>query len=50
VERQASFAGDARRNGGATDRARAQLGWKPQVPLREGVARQLAWHRARRNT
>jgi nucleoside-diphosphate-sugar epimerase len=47
VERQASFAGDARRNGGATDRARAQLGWKPQVPLREGVARQLAWHRMR---
>ena len=49
VEREESFAGDARRNGGATDRARALLGWKPQVSLRDGVARQLAWHRAKRD-
>lgn len=42
-------AGDARRNGGATDRAQAILGWSPQVGLREGIAAQLAWHRERRS-
>jgi nucleoside-diphosphate-sugar epimerase len=42
--------GDSRRNGGAIDRARALLGWSPQVPLEEGVRRQLEWHAARRST
>jgi UDP-glucuronate 4-epimerase len=40
-------AGDARRNGGAIERARELLGWEPQVSLRDGIARQLAWHRER---
>ncbi|MDZ4825643.1 MAG: GDP-mannose 4,6-dehydratase [Actinomycetota bacterium] len=39
--------GDARRNGGAIDRARKVLGWEPRVSLRDGVAAQLAWHRER---
>jgi nucleoside-diphosphate-sugar epimerase len=40
-------AGDAVRNGGATDRARELLGWRPEVDLRTGITEQLAWHRAR---
>ena len=47
IENHPAQAGDAKRNGGATDRAREQLGWEPQVSLREGVAAQLAWHRSR---
>jgi len=39
--------GDSFRNGGATDRARELLGWRPEVPLREGLSRQIAWHRER---
>jgi UDP-glucuronate 4-epimerase len=45
LERHDAVAGDARRNGGATERARELLGWSPEVPLRAGVERQLAWHR-----
>jgi nucleoside-diphosphate-sugar epimerase len=41
-------AGDVRRTGGSTERARQLLGWSPEVPLREGLRRQVAWHRARR--
>jgi nucleoside-diphosphate-sugar epimerase len=40
-------AGDSFRNGGAIDRARAALGWEPAVSLRDGIAAQIAWHRAR---
>jgi nucleoside-diphosphate-sugar epimerase len=46
IDEQEAKAGDARRNGGATDRAAELLGWKPNVALRDGVAAQLAWHRA----
>jgi nucleoside-diphosphate-sugar epimerase len=46
VEDHDAQPGDSFRNGGATDRARALLGWKPSVTLRDGLARQLAWHRA----
>jgi nucleoside-diphosphate-sugar epimerase len=41
-------AGDVRRTGGSTERARQLLGWSPEVPLREGLRQQVAWHRARR--
>jgi nucleoside-diphosphate-sugar epimerase len=41
-------AGDVRRTGGSIERAARLLGWRPAVDLREGVARQVAWHRARR--
>ena len=47
VDPQPAQPGDAFRNGGAIDRARALLRWEPRVSLREGVAAQLAWHRAR---
>jgi nucleoside-diphosphate-sugar epimerase len=40
-------AGDSLRNGGAIDRARRLLGWEPAVSLRDGIAAQIAWHRAR---
>jgi nucleoside-diphosphate-sugar epimerase len=50
IEEHAPVAGDANRNGGSTRRARAQLGWEPSVSLRDGVARQLDWHRARPRT
>jgi len=48
IENHPAQAGDARRNGGTTDRASAQLGWAPEVGLREGIAAQLAWHADRR--
>jgi UDP-glucuronate 4-epimerase len=48
IEDHPAQAGDARRNGGATDRARALLGWEPEVGLRDGIASQLAWHADRR--
>ena len=40
------MAGDSFRNGGAIDRARAVLGWAPNVSLRDGLAAQIAWHRS----
>lgn len=40
-------AGDAKRNGGAIDRARELLGWEPKVALRDGVTAQLEWNRSR---
>lgn len=48
VEEHPAQPGDAFRNGGATDRARALLGWKPRTSLRDGIAAQLAWHRTAR--
>lgn len=48
IEQQPAQPGDARRNGGATDRAREVLGWVPTVDLPAGIEAQLAWHRARR--
>jgi nucleoside-diphosphate-sugar epimerase len=48
VEEHPTQAGDARRNGGATTRARDLLGWQPRVSLRDGIAAQLAWHADRR--
>jgi nucleoside-diphosphate-sugar epimerase len=47
IDDEGEKAGDARRNGGATDRARELLGWQPRVSLRDGVRAQLAWHRER---
>jgi nucleoside-diphosphate-sugar epimerase len=48
IEERPAQAGDARRNGGATARARQLLGWEPQVGLHDGIAAQLAWHADRR--
>jgi nucleoside-diphosphate-sugar epimerase len=47
VEPGPRMPGDAFRNGGAIDRARAVLGWEPQVSLRDGLMAQIAWHRER---
>jgi len=47
IDPQPAQPGDAFRNGGTIDRARALMGWEPRVSLREGIAAQLAWHRAR---
>src|SRR4051812_6983164 len=47
IDQQPARPGDARRNGGSTERARVALGWEPRVSLRDGVAQQLEWHRAR---
>lgn len=48
IEDHPAQAGDAKRNGAATDLAKELLGWSPKVTLREGIAAQLAWHEARR--
>ena len=48
IEDHPAQAGDAKRNGAATDLAEQLLGWTPQVSLRDGIAAQLAWHDARR--
>jgi nucleoside-diphosphate-sugar epimerase len=47
IDEHDAFAGDARRNGGSTERAHALLGWAPGVSLRDGIAAQLAWHASR---
>jgi nucleoside-diphosphate-sugar epimerase len=36
--------GDVLRTGGAIERARASMGWFPEVGVAEGVRRQVAWH------
>ena len=44
VERLAPQPGDVRVTGAAIDRAHDLLGWAPEVPLDEGVARQVEHH------
>jgi nucleoside-diphosphate-sugar epimerase len=39
--------GDVRRTAADTDLARHDLGWRPRIPLRAGLASQLAWVLAR---
>lgn len=46
VDWKAAQPGDVGRTGGAVVRAAAAIGWAPHVSLAEGVARQVAWHRA----
>lgn len=36
--------GDVDRTAGSIERAKMSLGWRPVVPLRDGLARQVAWH------
>jgi len=47
LDRYPAQPGDVERTGGATELAFHLLGWAPRVPLREGLAMQLAWHRER---
>jgi UDP-glucose 4-epimerase len=45
IERQAKQAGDVRHTWANTTRIKEALGFRPQVPLREGLAREVAWLR-----
>jgi len=45
VERQAKQAGDVRHTWADTTRIREAIGFEPRVPLREGLAREVAWLR-----
>ena len=47
VDRQPSQPGDVARTGGAIDRARALLNWRPYTDLRTGLTAQASWHRDR---
>jgi UDP-glucuronate 4-epimerase len=48
IEQHPEQAGDVQRTGGSNDAARRLLGWEPQTSLADGIAAQVAWHRARR--
>jgi nucleoside-diphosphate-sugar epimerase len=48
IEQHPEQPGDVQRTGGSNDAARRLLGWEPQTTLAEGIAAQVAWHRARR--
>lgn len=43
ITRGNSVSGDVVRTGGDTQSIRQQLGWRPTVPLRDGIERQLRW-------
>jgi UDP-glucuronate 4-epimerase len=48
LDRRPGQPGDVLRTGGSDRRAATMLGWFPRIPVREGLRRQVAWHRARR--
>lgn len=48
IQRETPVAGDAARTWADTGRARRLLGWTPAIGLRDGLADQIAWHRALR--
>lgn len=45
LDQHPAAAGDARRTGGSIAKAARLLGWAPEVDIRDGMARQVAWHR-----
>ena len=47
VEPEPKKAGDPSATAARSIARRELLGWEPQVSLREGIAEQIAWHRAR---
>jgi nucleoside-diphosphate-sugar epimerase len=47
LDRLPAQPGDIYQTGGANDRAKEVLGWKPAVSLEEGLSAQVAWHRDR---
>jgi UDP-glucuronate 4-epimerase len=48
LERKGDQAGDVFRTGGSAELAGELLGWEPNVPLAEGLSRQVEWHLDRR--
>lgn len=48
LDRQPPQPGDVERTGAAVERAEELLGWRPNIPLAEGLRRQVAWHVGRR--
>jgi UDP-glucuronate 4-epimerase len=50
LDRQEAQPGDVGRTDGRIERAEELIGWTPRTPLREGLARQLEWHRSRRES
>ena len=48
LDRRRPERGDVWRTGGSIERARELLSWQPHVSLADGLARQVAWHDARR--
>lgn len=49
LDRRGSQPGDVERTDGRIERAAELIGWAPRTPIREGLARQLEWHRRRRD-
>ena len=47
VDRQPEQPGDVRQTFADVSRARAELGFEPKTPFREGLARFVAWLRSR---
>ncbi len=50
IERRPTEAGDVKHTWAETSRANGELGFAPKVALRDGLAAQFAWHRARRKS
>lgn len=48
IEQHSEQPGDVQRTGGSNEAARKLLGWEPRTTLADGIAAQVAWHRARR--
>ena len=48
LDRQGPQAGDAQKTGGSTEQIERVLGWTATTSLEDGIAAQVAWHRARR--
>ena len=48
LDRRPAEAGDAQKTGGSTERIEELLGWQASTSLEDGIAAQVAWHRARR--
>jgi nucleoside-diphosphate-sugar epimerase len=49
VDHEPAVIGDARKTGADTSRAREDLGYSPEIPLEEGLRRQVDAERERRS-
>jgi nucleoside-diphosphate-sugar epimerase len=46
IDQRAAVPGDVARTGGSIEKASRLLGWKPEIAVSEGLAKQIAWQRA----